>query len=343
LDGLAGAMASDASPSISRTVLFQLASGAGSGAITKTATAPLERVKILMQLQVSGRLSTPGPGFEDPVQGMATGSARKYTGTWQAVIKVATDEGVLALWKGNGANVARVVPVYALKFAFNDYFKELASVLRRGGQAGASGSLSFAERVLAGTLAGLFQILCTYPLETIRTRLSSGSELGVAYRGMVDCARRTVQTEGARGLYKGLGMTILSGSPYVGLQMSSYDWLKRAASEVEELRSAGSGASEGRVTMPVQLACGALAGLFAQTITYPGDTIRRRMQLNGANGAARTYRNSWHCLMRTIEVEGTRGLFAGLTTNAVRCIPGTAIQFAAYEAIASLLNAQCRV
>jgi solute carrier family 25 (adenine nucleotide translocator) protein 4/5/6/31 len=119
--------------------------------------------------------------------------APKYTGITQTLFLVSREEGPLALWKGNGANVLRVVPVYGLKFAFNDTFKALVAGPGKK-------RLSTGELLWVGTLAGLFQTIITYPLETVRTRLSLGTGQGVKYRGITDCFRQMVRTEGAAGL-----------------------------------------------------------------------------------------------------------------------------------------------
>lgn len=88
----------------------------------------------------------------------------------------------------------RVIPVYGLKFAFNDTFKAMV--------AGPSKKrLNTSELLWVGTLAGLFQTVLTYPLEMVRTRLSLGAEQsGVRYNGIVDCIRQVVRSEGAGGL-----------------------------------------------------------------------------------------------------------------------------------------------
>ena len=83
---------------------------------------------------------------------------------------------------------------------------------------------------------------------------------------------------------------------------------------------------------------GAVSGLLAQTITYPGDTVRRRMQNNGAGGAPRVYTNSLHCFREIAVKEGYRGFFKGAWTNTVRAVPGAAVQFAAYECCKTLLG-----
>jgi hypothetical protein len=286
-------------------------------------------------------------------------------------------EGVTALFKGNMANVARVVPVYALKFSFNDKFRRL---VRRPGQT--TRDLSTAQLMVAGTMGGLSQIIITYPLEVVRTRLSlSSASIEGAYKGMLDCMRVTVAKEGWRGLYKGLTATILSGAPYTGLQMTSYELVKRqlanfphlflepSASDVKEAarhahaRSASVTSSHdsppsalvhvpefsslplitasppgNQVNMLGKLTAGGISGLVSQTITFPGDTVRRRMQTNGIGGKPKLYANTWDCTKKIWQNEGFRGFMRGASTNVWRCIPGAAIQFAVYDTCMTLLG-----
>jgi len=215
------------------TLALQLVAGGISGAVTKTLTAPLERVKLLLQLQ--GMTSAP----------------KKYHGILHTLRATLEEEGLRGWFKGNGANVLRVVPVYALKFAFNDTFK---NVFRVAGQ-----PLTNAELMASGTLAGLFQQVVTYPLETIRTRLTLGPRMSkVQYRGITDAFRETLRSEGPTGLYKGLGPTILTGSPYVGLQMTMYEVLLKRMPKAD-------GPFEREM---YKLLSGAVAGIVAQTVTY---------------------------------------------------------------------------
>ena len=127
----------------------------------------------------------------------------KYTGISQAIRLVLLEEGLLAMWKGNGANVLRVVPVYGLKFAFNDSIKAIV--------AGPSKRrLDMSDLLWVGTLAGLIQTALTYPLETVRTRLTLGPEQGVQYKGISDCFRQILRTEGISGLCVQGGQQALS-------------------------------------------------------------------------------------------------------------------------------------
>ncbi len=88
----------------------------------------------------------------------------------------------------------RVIPVYGLKFGFNDFFKHLV-------HGDSSSKMTAGELLAVGTIAGLVQTILTYPLETVRTRLSLGVGQGVQYNGIVDCFRQMIKTEGPSSLY----------------------------------------------------------------------------------------------------------------------------------------------
>mmetsp|Transcript_15167 Transcript_15167/g.22712 ORF Transcript_15167/g.22712 Transcript_15167/m.22712 type:complete len:319 (-) Transcript_15167:6-962(-) len=290
---------------VSHIQLRQVLAGALAGMITKTSIAPLERLKILFQLQ----------GME-----VKPGQTPKYNGIVNSLKTVVMEDGFRALWKGNGANVLRVVPVYALKFSVNDSFKE---ILRKEGQK----ELGTLGLMASGSMAGMFQTTVTYPLDLVRTRLSLAKGFNVHYNGIADCLTQTVRHEGFRGLYKGFGPTIASATPYVAFQMTFYELFKRQA--IDE---------SGNVSLPAKLACGAAAGLSAQTLTFPGDTIRRRMQIQGVGGRERQYTNTIDCCKKILANEGFRGFFKGCLTNAIRALPGAAIQFATYDTIKKILG-----
>lgn len=288
--------------------LRQLGCGAVAGVVTKSSVAPLERIKILFQIQ----------GMRAHTEGTATQSkyGRSITGAARIIHQ---EGGLLAFYKGNGANCFRVVPVYALKFCFNDTFRDR---LRRPDQHTVA-DLDLWQLALAGSAAGFLQNTITYPLEVVRTRLSLCEAFGHHYTGIADCVRQTIAKEGIAGMYKGIVPTWASGTPYVGLQMTFFEMFRRLTPKREDNTS----------STLCKLLQGSLAGLSAQTITFPGDTIRRRMQTNGINGEARLYSSTMDCCKKTFQHEGVVGFFRGWAPNAIRAIPGAAIQFACYETL----------
>lgn len=85
------------------------------------------------------------------------------------------------------------------------------------------------------------------------------------------------------------------------------------------------------------LLTGAAAGALAHTLTYPLDTIRRRMQISGATGAA-TYTSVRQCCSMMLASEGAGAFFYGLAPTVIRSLPNLGIQFLIYETLKVVLG-----
>ena len=252
--------------------------------------------------------------------------AAKYTSPLQSLRLILAEEGVRGLYKGNGANSLRVIPVYALKFSLNDEITDFLRA-RSGGE-----ELTFAMKVAAGCGAGLVQISATYPLDLVRTRLQLGESSGARFRGIWHCLSETARLEGARGLYKGYLPSLAAGMPYVGLQMSFYSSLKRSLGPHLPSRP------DGQPTMLAMMICGSIAGITSQTICYPLDTVRHRMQANGIGGTAAVYSGTLDCLRKIWAREGMGGFYKGVRLNTLRAVPGAAVQFTSYDTLKRLMG-----
>jgi len=224
-----------------------LFAGGISGACARTATAPLDRVKILMQTQ---RLTSGG-------------GSDKYTGLWQALNRVVREDGVKGYFRGNLANCIRVIPYSATQFVTFDYCKHVVT-----GYTGKE-QPTIVQRLACGACAGICASFATHPLDVIRTRLAVQAEL----TGIGHTATTLWAEGGVLAMYKGLGPTLASLAPFVAINFAAYDTLKAHFFP------------NGNVPQgPLySLGMGATAGIIAQTACYPLDTIRRRMQLKGKN------------------------------------------------------------
>ena len=251
---------------------------------------------------------------------------QRFASPLQSLKLILKEEGVRGLYKGNGANCLRVIPVYALKFSLNDTFTAALASRRT------SGVLTVWDKIAAGSAAGVIQIALTYPLDLVRTRLQLAEAAGASYRGIAHCLQDTYVREGRSAIYKGLLPSMAAGVPYVGLQMSFYSELKSALGPRLPARPDGS------PTVLSMLACGSLAGISAQTLCYPLDTVRHRMQANGIGGQARVYGSTWDCIAKIAAKEGARGFFKGWGLNTFRALPGAAVQFSSYDTLKRLLG-----
>ncbi|KAL4451750.1 hypothetical protein ABPG75_007412 [Micractinium tetrahymenae] len=179
-------------------VLF--GAGALSGALAKTLTAPLDRVKIL--LQVKGGL-----------QGGAIGAAASQGNLLKAFLAIGKEEGLGGYWKGNLPQVLRVVPYSAAQFYSYEVFKRWF--------ADEEGHLSVRRRLAAGACAGMVATLLTHPLDTLRLRLAVDPNL----RGVGGTVAVLLKEGRGAAFYRGLGASMLGIGPYMGLEMASFDLL----------------------------------------------------------------------------------------------------------------------
>ncbi|XP_040997366.1 mitochondrial carrier protein CoAc1-like [Juglans microcarpa x Juglans regia] len=282
----------------------ELIAGGAAGAFAKTAVAPLERIKILLQTRTGGFHSL---------------------GVFQSLKKLLKHEGVKGFYKGNGASVIRIVPYAALHFMAYEQYRCL---ILNNYYALGSGPLI---DLLAGAAAGGTAVLCTYPLDLARTKLAyqvvdsygmKSNHAQPAYNGLRDVLRSVYKEGGMRALYRGVGPTLTGILPYAGLKFYIYEELKRHAPE------------EHQKSIVMRLSCGGLAGLFGQTFTYPLDVVRRQMQVENlqpsVHGNVR-YRNTLEGLTVIFHNQGWRQLFAGLSINYMKIVPSVAIGFTAYD------------
>mmetsp|Transcript_18360 Transcript_18360/g.41903 ORF Transcript_18360/g.41903 Transcript_18360/m.41903 type:complete len:230 (+) Transcript_18360:990-1679(+) len=123
--------------------------------------------------------------------------------------------------------------------------------------------------------AGAISVVATYPLDLTRAQLavlkmkkgaSSSSNVGFAAALL-----NNYRDRGAVGLFRGITPTLMGILPYSGLAFSFNEQAKRKIQRMT-----------GRdLTTIERMQCGALSGLFAQTVTYPLEVTRRRMQTIG--------------------------------------------------------------
>ncbi|KAI9102446.1 mitochondrial carrier domain-containing protein [Phlyctochytrium arcticum] len=284
--------------------------GGVSAAVSKTAAAPIERVKLLIQNQdemiKQGRLASP------------------YKGIGDCFSRVIKEEGTGQLWRGNMANVIRYFPTQALNFAFKDYFKRMFGYKReKDGY-----WKTFGGNIASGGMAGASSLLFVYSLDYARTRLandnkSAGKGGQRQFNGLVDVYKKTLATDGIAGLYRGFAISCVGIVVYRGLYFGLYDSLKPIVL---------TGNLEGNFLAAFLLGWGITIG--AGLASYPIDTIRRRMMMT--SGAAVKYRSSAHAFSEIVKNEGTKSLFKGAGANVLRAVAGAGV-LSGYDQLQILL------
>ncbi|XP_053707519.1 calcium-binding mitochondrial carrier protein SCaMC-3-like [Synchiropus splendidus] len=279
----------------------QLVAGAMAGAVSRTGTAPLDRLKVFLQVH---------------------GSSSRGVNLWSGLRGMVKEGGVSSLWRGNGINVLKIAPESAIKFMAYEQIKWLIRGSRDGG------SLRVQERFIAGSLAGATAQTIIYPMEVLKTRLTL-RKTG-QYSGMADCARQIFKMEGVQAFYRGYLPNTLGIIPYAGIDLAVYETLKNAWLQRYCVDSADPG-------VLVLLGCGTVSSTCGQLASYPLALIRTRMQAQAVT-EGKPKLTMLGQFKYIISHEGVPGLYRGITPNFLKVIPAVSISYVVYEHMKKLLG-----
>ncbi|CAG8889866.1 unnamed protein product [Penicillium egyptiacum] len=288
-------------------ILLNGLAGGIAGCAAKTVVAPLERVKILFQTSHSQFVH--------------------YSGHWNGLIKAARDiqtsYGISALFKGHSASLIRVFPYASINFLANEQFRSAVITSPE--------KETPLRRFLCGSMAGAISTFITYPLELIRTRLA----FEIAQRNpssWLDMLRK-IYFEGH--LYQGITPTMLGILPYAGTSFLTHDQVRDLLRSPTFAPYTLEAPSSTRLTAFAQLSCGAVAGIVAQTVSYPIDILRRRVQVASVVG---TQSGILETIQRIYLERGVRGFYVGLTIGYVKMAPMVATSFYVYDRMKRFLG-----
>lgn len=265
-------------------------SGIFSASITKTGIAPFVRVKTLMQIQTYH-------------------NTNNYTNLYDSLKYIVRNEGFRGLYKGNMINLAKSVPNYCMKFTVNEYY--IKHLLKQNGCKNMN-ELNFPKLLEAGILTGVIQTSLMYPIDLVRTRIIQDKQMLGRDISIPQCAREIVRKGGVFALYTGFLPTIISAPIYVGLSLANYQYLKGRDDILSN-----------------SFIAGAIAGVTSQTLTYPGDTIKKQLQVNGMN--SQKYTGLIDCIKTMYRANGIGGFYRGFAINTAKAAPELGLKFFVYE------------
>jgi solute carrier family 25 phosphate transporter 23/24/25/41 len=217
-----------------------LIAGGIAGAASRTATAPLDRLKVIMQVQTT------------------------RTTVMHSIKDIWSQGGMLAFFRGNGLNVVKVAPESAIRFYAYEMLKEY--IMKSKGEN--KSEVGPSERLVAGGLAGAVAQTAIYPVDLVKTRLQTYSCVDGKVPSLGALSRDILMHEGPRAFYRGLVPSLLGIVPYAGIDLAVYETLKDV-SKTYILKDSDPGPL-------VQLGCGTVSGALGATCVYPLQVIRTR-------------------------------------------------------------------
>ncbi|XP_058102811.1 calcium-dependent mitochondrial ATP-magnesium/phosphate carrier protein 2-like isoform X2 [Magnolia sinica] len=278
-----------------------LIAGGVAGATSRTATAPLDRLKVMLQVQTTRARIIP------------------------AVKDIWREGRFLAFFRGNGLNVMKVAPESAIRF----YTYEMLKTFIVDMKGEAKSDIGTSGRLFAGGMAGAVAQTAIYPMDLVKTRLQTHACEGGKVPKLGKLSKDILIQEGPRAFYRGLVPSLLGIIPYAGIDLAAYETLKEM-SRTYILHDSEPGAL-------VQLGCGTVSGALGATCVYPLQVIRTRLQAQPSNSST-AYKGMSDVFWKTLQHEGLLGFYKGIFPNLLKVVPSASITYLVYETMKKSLD-----
>ncbi|KAK6948320.1 mitochondrial thiamine pyrophosphate transporter [Daldinia eschscholtzii] len=288
--------------------------GGTAGLISRFVVAPLDVVKIRLQLQ--------SHSLSDPRTHLDLRGSPIYKGTIGTFRHIVANEGVTALWKGNVPAELMYVAYASVQFTT---YRSTTQLLRA-----LSGDYSrrlpqSVESFVAGAAAGAAATAATYPLDLLRTRFAAQGNDRV-YASLRRAVSDIARDEGVPGFFRGLTPALAQIVPFMGLFFAVYEGARLPLGRVEALPWGTGDAT-----------AGVIASVVAKTGVFPLDLVRKRIQVQGPTRNRYVHKNipeyagTVSTIRRILKQEGARGLYRGLTVSLLKAAPASAVTMWTYE------------
>merc|ERR1711963_201155 len=274
-----------------------------SGAVAKTITAPIERIKLVVQTQ-------------DANPKIRSGEVPRYTGIADWGMRIYKEQGMKRFWDGNFTNCIRYFPTQAFNLAFKDTFKRMFPKYNPKTEF----PKFFGANLVSGGLAAAGSLTIVYPLDSARTRLASDVGSGKkSFSGLGDCIKKTMAGPGGfLALYTGFGVSVVGIVGYRGLQLGCFDTITGLNPYKKDKGLMGAVTTFIAAQTAITIGAGA---------TYPFDTVRRRLQMQSEKPVEEhIYKGTMDCFKKIAAEEGmAKGLYKGFLANVARSVGGALV------------------
>jgi len=173
--------------------------GMASGAVQALVCGPLELVKIQQQTRSDGKSAT------------------------ETLRSIVDKSGFKGLTRGLGITAMREVPAFGIYFSSYEYMVRLKKD-------------SAAWVFTVGGISGILSWIFTYPIDMVKTRLQADTiGAGQQYKGILNCLKQSVASEGYSCLFRGVGSTVIRAFPTNAATMGVVTWIMKTFSEEQEV------------------------------------------------------------------------------------------------------------
>lgn len=310
--------------------------GGISGVISRTCTAPLDRLKVFLiaRTDLSSTLLNSRKALlaKNPHADLA----KIRSPIVKAITTLYRQGGLRAFYVGNGLNAVKVFPESSMKFGSFELAKKMMTKLEGCRD---TSELSKFSTYISGGLAGVVAQFSVYPIDTLKFRVQC-APLDNEIRGnklLFKTAKDMYRTGGIKLFYRGITVGVMGIFPYAALDLGTFSALKKwyISNKAKKLAIPE---SEVSLSNLIVLPMGAFSGTVGATVVYPINLLRTRLQAQGTFAHPATYTGFRDVLVKTIQQEGYPGLFKGLVPNLAKVCPAVSISYLCYENLKSLMK-----
>ncbi|KAI5958234.1 TPC1 [Candida theae] len=278
-----------------------LFAGSVAGGISRAITAPLDTIKIRLQLETHSF------------------SQRQSIAT--IVRSLLKNEGVVALWKGNVPAEIMYILYGGVQFASYSTLSTNLAQLEQHYRFSLSPAM---HSLVVGSGAGLASTLATYPFDLLRTRLVANKNRNLV--SMTGTIKHILKTEGVSGMFAGIKPASISVASTTGLMFWSYELARSFSQEYNNIPF-------------IEGICGFIAGVTSKGITFPLDTLRKRCQVYAVVHGSKPI-GALRLFIGIIKQEGIFGLYKGYGVSILKTAPTSALSLWIYEYTISFVKSR---
>ncbi|XP_073995404.1 calcium-binding mitochondrial carrier protein SCaMC-2-A-like isoform X2 [Rhodnius prolixus] len=276
--------------------------GGTAGAVSRTCTAPLDRLKVMVQ--VTGKTMRP----------------------LQGLLQMVKEGGITSMWRGNGINVLKIAPENAVKFLTYD---EIKGMMIHSGDV--NKTLNSFDRALAAGIAGIVAHTVIYPLEVLKTRmvLQRTGETQSILRTFLDGFR----VNGFNIFFKGFTPSIFGTFAFCAVDLASYEALKRTYQRTIR--------SDKDISLLVIMCCGFTSSVLGNLVAYPLGMVATYVQFSD-NPKLRGLKMARNIILDRWRNYGFRGMYKGMYLSSIKTIPSVGLTYIVYEHLLDLFGTEMK-
>eukprot|EP01083_Nonionella_stella_P175976 614437_1 len=271
-------------------------SGGICGTISRSLTAPADRLKILFQ----------------------SGVLHKNATILHTITSIFNEGGLISFWRGNLTNCIKIGPESAMKFLVFDLLNHNHYLHRHCPDS--------YHKFLCGGIAGIIAQTVVYPLEIMKTRLALSPH--GQYSGILDCFQSTIHANGFKSLYKGMGISVIGIIPYCSVDLGLYhtirDYRKKmvgTAPSALEILCIGS----------ISSITGQIVAYPAQCMRTKMQSQGQVIRLASEIMVCPSYNGIMDCFMKTLHYDGAIGFYRGILPNFCKSVPAISVSYLVFE------------